>query len=112
MSPAMTQLWNAPWRFAAEMHGSDVFTITNVWLMMKYVYFAPGDLLILSLMVANPKLAAFLELDASKLYGWASGVISGIAWLTALSAVRAVASAIVEKRGRYAMREKRQANGS
>jgi hypothetical protein len=93
------------------MHGDGVFTISDVWLMVKYVYFAPGDLLILSLMAENPKFAAFLELDASSLYGWKSGVISGIAWLIALSAVRAIASAMGEKSNRYAMREKHGANG-
>jgi hypothetical protein len=74
------QLWQARWHFAADMNGDGVFTISDVWLMAKYVYFAPGDALILSVMAVSPKLATFFEIDAGWLYGWVSSVISGIIW--------------------------------
>jgi hypothetical protein len=96
--PAMTLVWNARWHFAIDMNGDGVFTLDDVWLMVKYIYFAPGDLLIFGHMV-DPDLPTLFELDASWLYGWASGVISGIVRFIALGIFGAIVSAIVEKRG-------------
>jgi hypothetical protein len=81
------------------MNGDGVFTIDDVWLMVKYVYFAPGDLVIFAHM-ADPDLPTLFELNASWLYGWASGVISGIAWFIALGIFCAIVSAIAEMSGR------------
>jgi hypothetical protein len=96
MSPATTQLWNARWYFATDMNGDGVFNFIDVWLMVKYVYFAPGDLLIFA-HIADPELPTLFEPNASWLYGWASGVFSGIAWLLTLGAIGAITSAILKK---------------
>jgi hypothetical protein len=81
--PEKTLLWDARWHFAIDMNGDGVFTIDDVWLMVKYVYFAPGDWLVFGHM-ADPDLPTLFELDSSWLYGWASGVISGLVWFIVL----------------------------
>ena len=92
--PAMTLLWNARWYFALDMNGDGIFTIDDVWLMVKYVYFAPGDLVIFAHM-ADPDLPTLVEVDGSWLYGWTSSVISGIVWFVVLGIIGAIVSAIV-----------------
>jgi hypothetical protein len=86
--PAMTLLWNARWHFAADMNGDGIFTISDVWLMVKYVYFAPGDLVIFA-HLSDRELPTLFELDASWLYGWTSGVISGLVWFIVLGIIGA-----------------------
>jgi hypothetical protein len=84
--PEMILLWDARWHFAADMNGDGVFTIADVWLMVKYVYFAPGDAIIFAHMTDPelPTLLTLFEPDASWLYGWASGVLSGLVWFVVL----------------------------
>ena len=89
--PAMTLLWNARWYFALDMNGDGIFTIDDVWLMVKYVYFAPGDLVIFAHM-ADPDLPTLVEVDASWLYGWTSGVISALVWFIVLGTIAATAA--------------------
>jgi hypothetical protein len=80
-------------------NGDGVFTIDDVWLMVRYVYFAPGDLLVFGQM-ADPDLPTLFDLDASWLYGWASGTISGLVWFIVLGIISAIVLAIVEMSGR------------
>lgn len=78
--------WEARWYFAADANGDGAVTISDVWEWVLYVFFAPGDLLLLWIMGA-PDLARFLELDASSLQGWGSGFISACVWVAFLSAI-------------------------
>jgi hypothetical protein len=106
MGPAIVQLWNARWHFALNMKGDGVFTITDVGLMAKYVFFAPGDALILSVLGYQPALATFFEMDASWLYSWKSTVISIIAWILALRIIGEIVFEMEEKsRARAAARQ-------
>ena len=89
----MILLWNARWHFAADMNGDGVFTITDVWLMVKYVYFAPGDLIIFA-HLSDRELPTLFELDANWLCGWTSGVISGVIWFMVLGIIGATTQAI------------------
>jgi hypothetical protein len=73
------------------MNGDGIFTIDDVWLMVKYVYFAPGDLVIFAHM-ADPDLPTLVEVDASWLYGWTSGVISALVWFIVLGTIGATAA--------------------
>ena len=106
--PAMTLLWNARWYFALDMNGDGIFTIDDVWLMVKYFYFAPGDLVIFAHM-ADPDLPTLVEVDASWLYGWTSGVISALVWFIVMGTIGATAarcrpiSALISRQHRRAL---------
>jgi hypothetical protein len=42
--------WNIRWKIAWDMNGDGMVTISDVWLWLKWIFFAPGDLLLLLLM--------------------------------------------------------------
>ena len=72
-------------QFQLDMSGNGAVTITDVWLMLKYAFFSPGDFLACSLYAT--RIGQFLELTPDSFYSWGSGVISFMAWMFLLLAV-------------------------
>lgn len=68
------------WALVWDMNYDGVFSISDVWLWFKWLYFYPGDLVMYVILQA-PKLATFLEMTSDSFFGVASGVISGFVWL-------------------------------
>lgn len=94
MSPAELKLvsladdmWNVRWIFEADMNADGVVSISDVWLWIKWVYFAPGDFALLMLMSKAPSLAMFLEIDIFSIFGWLSGLLSAAFFLLVLTAL-------------------------
>ena len=72
--------WNIRWKIAWDMNGDGVVTISDAWLWLKWIFFAPGDLLLLLLMSYGAPIALFLEINPASMSGMLSGVISAIVW--------------------------------
>ncbi|MFM9847698.1 MAG: hypothetical protein ACKVP3_11125 [Hyphomicrobiaceae bacterium] len=68
-------------RFATDMNGDGLFTISDVWLWLKWLFFAPGDGVLLFLMAFMPDISDFLEVDQGSMYGWLSGFLSAVLWI-------------------------------
>src|SRR5262245_24471609 len=81
--------WVQRWRFVWDINGDGTVTISDVYLWLSWVFFAPGYLVLLLMMQTLPTVALFLELTPNSLSGTLSGVLSAIAWLFAFGAVGA-----------------------
>jgi hypothetical protein len=77
--------WKERWHFVADMNGDGVTTISDVWLWLKWAFFAPADWLLLITMYYATSVALFLEMTPSMLSGRFSGITSGFFWLIALA---------------------------
>ena len=69
------RLWDERWTFTADMNNDGIVDLSDVGLWAKWVFFAPGDLLLLVCMKHFPGLAQLLELDAASLSGPLSGTL-------------------------------------
>lgn len=79
LSEASTALLAERFRLVADMNRDGAFTISDIWAWFKYVFFAPGDLVI-GLLYGSPA-GRFLEIDLSALNGVGSGVLSFFVWV-------------------------------
>lgn len=78
--------WNSRWQFAWDMNGDGLVTTADAWLWLKWILLAPGDFLLLQLMMHGAPVASFLQLrPGSSLAGFLSVLISAIVWLFAAS---------------------------
>ena len=69
------------WFFEADMDQNGVITISDLWLWVQWLFFYPGDLLILGIMKFGD-IHTFFELSSSTFGNWFSGIISFIFWLS------------------------------
>ena len=69
------------WFFEADMDQNGVITISDLWLWVQWLFFYPGDLLILGIMKFGD-IHTFFELSSSTFGNWFSGIISFIFWFT------------------------------
>ena len=69
------------WFFEADMDQNGVITISDLWLWIQWLFFYPGDLLILGIMKFGD-IHTFFELSSSTFGNWFSGIISFIFWFT------------------------------
>ena len=63
------------------MNGDTLFTIYDIWLLLKQLFFLPGDSLLWLILVKVPSLGTFLELSTANSQGFLSGAISAIFWV-------------------------------
>ena len=70
-----------PWHFAWDMNADGLFTISDVWLLIKQVFYLPGDSLLFLILVERPGTATFLELSTANSHGFLTGVDSAISWI-------------------------------
>jgi len=64
------------WHFVADMNLDGSFTISDVWLWFKWLYFYPGDGLVYLFLNKTPSIADFFEMTTSSYGGVFSGVVS------------------------------------
>jgi hypothetical protein len=76
------------WQFVADMNGDGAVTISDVGLWLKWVFFAPGDALLLAFMQGLPGAALFLELNPRSVSGLLSGIISAGVWYLPIGILR------------------------
>ena len=81
------RLWDERWTFTADMNGDGAVNLSDLWLWAQWMFFAPGDLLLLVCMKHFPGLALFLELDAASLSGPLSGTLFFCLALVAIALV-------------------------
>src|SRR5262245_60359150 len=82
--------WHARWNIVSDMNGDGAVTISDAWLWFKWLFFAPGDFLLLLLMKYGTATALFLEINPDSLYGMLSGFISVVIWLFILKALQLI----------------------
>ena len=75
------------WHFVADINNSGLVTISDIWLLFKWLYFYPGDYLINFFVEQEPEIGRFLELSYSYYGGFLSGFISLFSWITAIAMV-------------------------
>ena len=68
------------WFIEKDMNCDGAFTISDIGLWLKWVFFLPGDGA-LWLLLQRPGLANFLELSPASYSGWGTGLASGVLWL-------------------------------
>ncbi len=66
------------WVFKADMNIDGTFTISDIYLFLKSLYFYPGDYLIRFL--SNNDVGKFLEISIQDYGGFMSGFFSFFAW--------------------------------
>ena len=76
------------WNFAKDMNHDGQFTISDIWPMVEYVLFLPGDGVVYALLGTG--VGNFLELSAKSYGGWWSGIFSALTWMIALGILAAL----------------------
>jgi hypothetical protein len=76
------------WDMAWDMNRDGAFTITDIQLLLKSIYFYPGDYVVS--LVGPTALGRFLEMTPLSYGGWGSGVVSFFCWLLVLVMVLGV----------------------
>lgn len=69
-------------RFVADLNGDGIFTVSDVIAWFKWIYFAPGDFVLLHLL--NTGFGRFFEISVQWINGWISGIFSFFAWMLVL----------------------------
>lgn len=87
MSDLGDRLWDARWQWAGDFNRDGVISVSDVWLGFQWIFFAPGDALILIIMRFWPSIAIFFEMNIDTLSGFWSGAMSVPVWLLALIGV-------------------------
>lgn len=72
------------WTLQLDMNGDGAFTVSDVFLCLKSLFFMPGDF-VLSHM--GKTLTSFFEITPEAFGGAASGVISFIIWIVLFSSL-------------------------
>ena len=80
-----------------DLTGDGAFTISDVQGWMKFVFFLPGDAGIC--LTYTTAFGRFLELSPLSLFGWGSGIFSGLAWFLLL--LCAAAGSEYERRSKW-----------
>jgi len=62
------------------MNRDGLVTVSDLWLWVKWAFYAPGDCILLGVMLQMPQVAKFLEVSTLMLYGWWSFAISLWVW--------------------------------
>ena len=82
---------------AKDMNCDSAFIVSDIWPLFEWVFFLPGDLLVLALMEELPEVATFLELTPAESFGGSlSGVVSFLAWAFVLCFVAGIWISITE----------------
>jgi hypothetical protein len=71
------------WAFIVDMNYSGSFTISDLWLWLKWLYFYPGDTVVYFILKddKNYLFSQFFEIDYQSYGGVFSGIISFIVWV-------------------------------
>jgi len=64
------------WNFTKDMNLDGLVTISDLWLWFKWMFFYPGDFLILQITRYLPDLSLFFEFSCEIYGGWFSGIAS------------------------------------
>jgi hypothetical protein len=87
-APAITQLkeaaeiaWAARWQFSWQMDADSIISISNALHSIGWIFFAPGDFILLETMLHPTRLALFFNISPDDLSGFGSGTLSFLWWV-------------------------------
>lgn len=83
--------WCGRFYFARDMNGDQIFSISDVWLMIKYVWLLPAKAVI-DFVQSNPLSAEFFEVNCSTGESWGGAIFSAFIWFVVLSIVCGILS--------------------
>lgn len=69
--------------FVKDMNGDFAFTISDVWLMIKYVWLLPTKA-VMAMIESVPKWATFFEISCSTGESWGGGIFALFGWILIL----------------------------
>lgn len=69
--------------FVKDMNGDFVFSISDVWLMIEYIWLLPVKVAV-NLAHNHPPMATFFEIDCSTGESWGGGISSLFLWIIIL----------------------------
>lgn len=69
------------WSFISDMNCDGAVTISDVTLWTKWLYFYPGDLLVMLIVRETPNVARFFEITDADYGKLVSFAVSGLFWL-------------------------------
>ena len=72
--------------FVKDMNGDFVFSISDVWLIVKFIWLLPAKV-VMYVVENQPAMATFFEIDCSTGESWGGGFFSLIAWIIVLTIV-------------------------
>lgn len=72
--------------FVKDMNSDLAFTISDVWLMIKFIWLLPAKAVV-GLIQNNPKWTAFFEINCSTGESWGGGISSFVGWIVILALV-------------------------
>jgi hypothetical protein len=81
LKEAAEAAWSARWQTAWDMNHDGSVNLTDVWLFLRWVFFAPGDFVLLALMLYTTGFAALVGIGTQMLFGAVSGAISAVVWI-------------------------------
>lgn len=64
--------------FAADMNADGAYTVSDVWLQIKWLFFAPGDGVIC--FIGHTPLGKFFEISYSSFGNIFSATVGGMVW--------------------------------
>jgi hypothetical protein len=76
------------WNLVSDMTRDGMFTISDVWQWLGYLFHAPADAGYYLIMRRAPDLAQFLEISVASYGNWPSGVLSTLVWVITYGLVR------------------------
>lgn len=85
--------WNHRWLFVKDANGDGAISLEDVPQWFAWLFFAPGDWAILTLIKHRPETALFLEITPQMQSGLFSGLLSLGVWLV----IGAFVGAIIRK---------------
>jgi hypothetical protein len=77
--------WDRRWTFVQDANGDGSVTGADVAEWAGWVFFAPGDWILLGLMRTQPDTAMFLDITPELESGLLSGIISLAVWIGILA---------------------------
>jgi len=72
--------WGLRWQFAWDMNGDGIVSILDVGHWIAWIFFAPGDFILLETMLRPTRLALSLGILPKDLSGFGSGILSLLWW--------------------------------
>jgi hypothetical protein len=76
--------WDIRWQLLWDMNHDGAVSVSDVWPLVAYFFFAPGDFFLFLLMLHATSVAIFLGIDLQSISGFLSGFISTVIWLAVL----------------------------
>ena len=78
-----------------DMNGDLVFSISDVWLIIKFIWLLPAKAVV-GFAHYQPKMAAFFEIDCSTGESWGGGIFSLFVWFVVLALIGWAQDALLE----------------